>query len=179
MLHAPPPFFDRSGSHRYLSRQGQNLRLRKRAELALCVLARFEVSEERQKSRPRSAGRKFERRGGNDRTRSSESASEEIRSQLPLLEKAFSQRDFPRQKVPLEEILKHLRPLHLTSIEQLDFSTRGRLLTTLLRVGRQPPPAVQVAQPMAQAPDRRDSSALEPSGDVAAEPSGDVAAEPR
>ncbi len=136
------------------------------------------MSEERQKSRPRSAGRKFERRGGNDRTRSSESASEEIRSQLPLLEKAFSQRDFPRQKVPLEEILKHLRPLHLTSIEQLDFSTRGRLLTTLLRVGRQPPPAVQVAQPMAQAPERRDSSALEPSGDVAAEPSGDVAAEP-
>jgi len=136
------------------------------------------VSEERQKNRRGPAG-KFERRGGNDRGRfaSGESASQEIRSQLPLLEKAFSQGDFAKQKVPLEEILKQLRPLHLTSIEQLDFSTRGRLMTTLLRVGRQPPPAAQVAQPIAEAPaapEVSDSRAAEPSGDVAVEAVAEV-----
>jgi len=136
------------------------------------------VSEERQKNRRGPAG-KFERRGGNDRGRfaSGESASQEIRSQLPLLEKAFSQGDFAKQKVPLEEILKQLRPLHLTSIGQLDFSTRGRLMTTLLRVGRQPPPAAQVAQPIAEAPaapEVSDSTAAEPSGDVAVEAVAEV-----
>jgi tetratricopeptide (TPR) repeat protein len=63
-----------------------------------------------------------------------------------VLEKALSTSDFAKQKQPLAEILRQLKPLHLRSLEELDFNTRGRLLTTLLRVGRQkkppePPPA--------------------------------------
>ena len=60
-----------------------------------------------------------------------------IRSELAPLEKAYSQKDFAKQKASLEEILKQLKPLRLRSIDQLDFNTSGRLITTLLRVGRQ------------------------------------------
>jgi tetratricopeptide (TPR) repeat protein len=79
-----------------------------------------------------------------------------------VLEKALSAADWVRQKAPLEEILKVLRPLRLRSIEQLDPNTRGRLLTTLLRVQRQkpPPPAAPAAQP----------AAAEPSAPTASEP---------
>jgi tetratricopeptide (TPR) repeat protein len=68
-----------------------------------------------------------------------------IRSELAPLEKAYSQKDFAKQKASLEEILKQLKPLRLRSIDQLDFNTRGRLITTLLRVGRQTAPAAPVA----------------------------------
>jgi len=68
-----------------------------------------------------------------------------------VLEKALSTGDFAKQKQPLAEILKALKPLHLRSLEELDFNTRGRLLTTLLRVGRQKkppePPAAAVGSP--------------------------------
>jgi len=74
-------------------------------------------------------------------------ASSRILSELSVLEKALSTGDFAKQKQPLAEILRQLKPLRLRSLEELDFNTRGRLLTTLLRVGRQkkppepPPPA--------------------------------------
>ncbi len=72
-------------------------------------------------------------------------------SELSVLEKALSTGDFAKQKQPLAEILRQLKPLHLRSLEELDFNTRGRLLTTLLRVGRQKkppePPAAAVGSP--------------------------------
>jgi hypothetical protein len=60
---------------------------------------------------------------------------------LPTLEKALSSSDLPKQKTSLEAILKALRPMRLKSFEDLDANTRGRLLTTLVRVQRQPRPA--------------------------------------
>jgi len=74
------------------------------------------------------------------------------------LEKALSTGDFAKQRPPLEEILRQLKPLRLSSLEGLDFNTRGRVLTTLLRVGRQkappePPPAPAVASVEQSAPD--------------------------
>jgi hypothetical protein len=62
-------------------------------------------------------------------------------SELPALEKALSKGDFEAQKGPLESIVKALRPLRLRSLEQLELNARGRLITTLARVGRQPKPA--------------------------------------
>ena len=56
------------------------------------------------------------------------------------MEKALSTGDFAKQRPPLEEILRQLKPLRLSSLEGLDFNTRGRVLTTLLRVGRQKQP---------------------------------------
>lgn len=67
------------------------------------------------------------------------------------LEKAMTQKNLDAQRSSLESIAKALRPLHLKSIDQLDFTARGRLLTTLLRVQRQPKPAVPEA-PAAEAP---------------------------
>ncbi|HEX4621739.1 MAG TPA: DEAD/DEAH box helicase, partial [Myxococcaceae bacterium] len=64
-------------------------------------------------------------------------------AELAPLERALTTADFAKQREPLEAIVKALKPLKLSSIEQLDMNTRGRLLTTLLRVQRQnkPPPA--------------------------------------
>lgn len=80
-------------------------------------------------------------------------ATYRVLTELSALEKAFSSGDFPKQKPPLEEIAKQLRPLRLRSIDQLDMNTRGRLLTTLLRVQRQkePPPAEPAVKPSTQA----------------------------
>jgi tetratricopeptide (TPR) repeat protein len=67
-----------------------------------------------------------------------------------VLEKALSSGDFAMQQPPLAEILKSLRPLRLRSLDQLDFNTRGRLLTALLRVARQkkpPEPSKPAATP--------------------------------
>ncbi len=83
------------------------------------------------------------------------SAAYRVSSELGNLEKALTKSDFPNQKQPLEEILKSLRPLKMTSIEQLDLNTRGKLITSLLRVSRQPRPApgaaVEAAVPAAEA----------------------------
>lgn len=60
---------------------------------------------------------------------------------LSVLEKALSKTDFAAEKAPLESIIRSLRPMHLKSLEDLDLNTRGRLITSLLRVQRQPKPA--------------------------------------
>ena len=44
------------------------------------------------------------------------------------------------REAPLQEVLKALKPLHLRSIEDLDFNTRGKLITSLARVQRQAKP---------------------------------------
>ncbi len=60
--------------------------------------------------------------------------------ELSILEKALSRNDFAAQKAPLEAIVQGLRPMRLKSLDDLDINTRGRLITTLLRVQRQPKP---------------------------------------
>ena len=110
----------------------------------------------------RGAGRgrgRPERRDFSKDRRDPETAAFRVLSELGALEKAFSLRDFAKQKASLEEILKALKPLRLRSIDELDFNTRGRLITTLLRVSRQrappapspPAPAQEPAAPTAAA----------------------------
>ena len=56
-------------------------------------------------------------------------------SELRSLEKALSKNDFDgAEGSRSEEMLKPLRPLRLKSIDELDLNTRGKLITTLLRV---------------------------------------------
>lgn len=84
-------------------------------------------------------------RGGKDDRRGGGSNSFRIVTELSSLEKALSKADFVGQKGPLDEILKALKPMHLKSLEQLDMGTRGKLLTSLMRVVRQPRPKVAIA----------------------------------
>ncbi|HZI12616.1 MAG TPA: DEAD/DEAH box helicase, partial [Myxococcus sp.] len=66
--------------------------------------------------------------------------------ELSTLEKALSKTDFSAEKGPLQAIVRALRPMRLKSLEDLDLNTRGRLITTLLRVQRQPkPPAPEAS----------------------------------
>ncbi|AKQ65107.1 Transcription termination factor Rho [Myxococcus hansupus] len=66
-------------------------------------------------------------------------------SELSILEKALSKTDFGAEKGPLQAIVRSLRPMRLKSLDDLDLNTRGRLITTLLRVQRQPKPAAPEA----------------------------------
>ena len=120
----------------------------------------------------RRRGRGAERQGR--RERDSGSAAFRVLSELSVLEKGLSTGDFAKQKQPLEEILRQLSSLHLRSLEDLDFNTRGRLLTTLLRVARQKKPP----EPPAAAPPP--SEPAHPPAETAADAAGapaDAAAE--
>ncbi len=79
------------------------------------------------------------------------SASFRIVTELSTLEKALTKADLGGQKSALDSVLKTIRPLRLTSIDGLDANSKGRLLTSLLRVLRQPKPKI-VETPMAEAP---------------------------
>lgn len=68
-------------------------------------------------------------------------------NELSGLEKAMTKTDFAAQKAPLDAILRAVRPMRLKSLEDLDLNTRGRLLTSLMRVARQPKPKVSEAAP--------------------------------
>ena len=71
-------------------------------------------------------------------------------TELSNVEKALGKGDLAAQKAPLDAIVRALKPLRLGSIEQLEPKARGMLITTLLRVSRQPkPPPVEGAAPPA------------------------------
>ena len=91
-------------------------------------------------------------RGRRDRDGDSGGSTFRVVSELPALEKALSKADYAGQKQPLEGVLKALRPLRLKSIDQLDLGTRGKLITALFRVTRQPKPAGADAPPADAAP---------------------------
>ncbi|XXF80469.1 DEAD/DEAH box helicase [Myxococcaceae bacterium GXIMD 01537] len=114
-------------------------------------------------------------------------------TELSVLEKALSKSDFAAQKVPLESIVRALRPMRLKALEDLDLNTRGRLITTLLRVQRQtkppqpegwsPPWAAQPAPAAEAAPapapveaPAAEAAPEEPAEAAPAEPSGEAAA---
>ncbi|HZH02523.1 MAG TPA: DEAD/DEAH box helicase, partial [Myxococcaceae bacterium] len=100
-------------------------------------------------------GRRGDRRGPDGG-----GAAQRLLGQISVLEKALSKADFAGQSQVLGEMVRLLKPLRLTSLDGLDFTARGRLLTTLLRVGRQPkppepetPPNTGVEAPPEAAPD--------------------------
>lgn len=80
-------------------------------------------------------------RGGRDRRGGAGGgASFRVVTELSTVEKALTKLDFAAMKAPLAEILRALKPLHLKSLEDLDLNTRGKLITSLMRVARAPKP---------------------------------------
>ena len=61
-------------------------------------------------------------------------------AELSALEKALGKSDLPAQKQPLEAIVRSLRSMRLKSLDDLELNVKGRLMTSLLRVQRQPRP---------------------------------------
>ncbi|MFZ5470741.1 MAG: DEAD/DEAH box helicase [Myxococcota bacterium] len=94
---------------------------------------------EREKRRGKGRGERGGR-GRDERREGPGAASFRVVTELSTLEKALTKNDLAAQKAPLESILKALKPLRLQSIENLDLNTRGRLITSLSRVSRQPKP---------------------------------------
>jgi tetratricopeptide (TPR) repeat protein len=61
--------------------------------------------------------------------------------ELSTLEKALGKGDLEGQLRPLDEVVRQLRALRVKALAELEPNARGRLITTLLRVSRQPKPA--------------------------------------
>lgn len=75
------------------------------------------------------------------------SAAYRVVNELSQLEKALTKTDFSAMKEPLSAVLRAIRPMRLKSLEQLDLATRGKLITSLMRVQRLPKPAAAEAPP--------------------------------
>ena len=69
--------------------------------------------------------------------------------ELSTLEKALAKGDFAAELHPLDAVVKALRQARARSLQDLDMDTRGRLITTLSRVARQPRPAPDAEAPAA------------------------------
>jgi tetratricopeptide (TPR) repeat protein len=94
----------------------------------------------------RGGGRDGGGRGGRDR-RDREGGGGpgyRVSAELGAVEKALGKADLAGQKGPLTEVVKALRSLRVKSLEELDPATKGKLITTLLRVQRQTRPAPAV-----------------------------------
>src|SRR5262249_44786366 len=89
---------------------------------------------------PRGGGR-GDRRDRRDRDAGSSSAARVV-PELSVLEKALAKADLAGQLRPLDAVVKALRQARARSLQDLDMDTRGRLITTLSRVARQPRPTV-------------------------------------
>lgn len=100
----------------------------------------------------RGGDRGGDRRGGPSGR--SSGVSYRIDNELTALERALTKKDLSAMIDPLQSVLRALKPMRLSSLEQLDSGARGRLLTTLMRVQRMDKPAVGAAPeaPAAEAP---------------------------
>ncbi|MBK7858591.1 MAG: DEAD/DEAH box helicase [Archangiaceae bacterium] len=98
-------------------------------------------------------------------------------AELGNLEKALSKAEYGSQLHSLEEVLKGLRSMRLKSIDGLDLATKGKVLTSLLRVGRQPKPADEApAAPAADAPPAEAPAAEAPAEAAADAPAAEAPA---
>jgi tetratricopeptide (TPR) repeat protein len=91
------------------------------------------------------------RRGGRDKREGGSGASYRVVNELSGLEKALSKSDLEAMRTPLAEVLKTLKPLRLGSLDQMDLNTRGKLITTLMRVMRMPRPKDVAPAPVSDA----------------------------
>lgn len=88
--------------------------------------------------------------------------------ELSVLEKALARGDFAAEIQPLDTVVKALRQARARSLQDLDMDTRGRLITTLSRVARQPRPAPDAEPPAA--PEASAGPATTPEGGEQTEP---------
>jgi tetratricopeptide (TPR) repeat protein len=120
----------------------------------------FDDKDGRGKGRGRD-GDRGDKRGGKGG-----GAAYRVVNELSALEKALTKGDYSGQKHSLDEIVKGVKGLRLKSLNDMDLGSRGKLLTSLMRVTRQPKKAVPEATPADAAP--------EPSADIAGEAPGDA-----
>ncbi|MGV3620716.1 MAG: DEAD/DEAH box helicase, partial [Archangium sp.] len=88
-------------------------------------------------------GRDGDRRGGPSGRAGG--VSYRIDNELTSLERALTKKDLTAMTEPLQSVLRAIKPMRLSSLEQLDSGARGRLLTTLMRVQRMDRPAAEAA----------------------------------
>ncbi len=108
--------------------------------------------------------------GGRDRREGGGSASYRVVNELSALEKALTKVDFSAMKGTLSEVLKAVRPLRVSSLENLDLNTRGKLITSLMRVMRLAKPKEEAVAPAEAAPTEESAVAPEPAPAEAAAP---------
>ncbi len=117
----------------------------------------FSFDEPKRGDRDGKGGRggRDDRRGGHGGPRGrAPGVSYRIDNELSAVEKALTKKDLGAMVEPLQAVLRALKPMHLSSLDQLDMGARGRLLTTLMRVQRTDKPAGDAAPsaPAADAP---------------------------
>ncbi len=123
-------------------------------------------------------GKRGDRRGGGRGGRDDKRGEGfRVANELGTLEKALTKADYGGQREALEAVLKALRPMRLKSIDGLDLGTKGKLLTSLLRVGRQPKPADDAPPPAAPAAEAPPPAAEAPPADAAPAPDAGPAAD--
>ena len=107
--------------------------------------------------RDRDAGGRGRERGPGGKGRRDErapsSGGQRVVAELSTLEKALSKADLQGQLRPLDEVVRQLRSLRVKALSELEPNARGRLITTLLRVSRQPKPAAPEAAPTEAPPE--------------------------
>ena len=113
------------------------------------------------------------RGGGRDRREGGSSASYRVVNELSAIEKALTKVDFGAMKSPLSEVLKAIKPLKLQSLENLDLNTRGKLITSLMRVMRLAKPKEEAPTPVDAAP--AEGAAAEAPATDAGAPAAEVA----
>ncbi len=74
-------------------------------------------------------------------------AAYRVVTELSTLEKALTKNDLSAMKAPLNEVLRAIRQLHLKSLQDVDLNTRGRMITSLMRVQRMAAPKAAAAAP--------------------------------
>jgi hypothetical protein len=94
-------------------------------------------------------GERGDRRGGKGG-----GAAYRVVNELSALEKALTKADYAAQKQSLDDIVMAVKGLRLKSLADLDMGSRGKLLTSLMRVARQPKkePAPTAPAPEASPP---------------------------
>ena len=110
-------------------------------------------------------GRRGGGRGKGGDRREGGGAAYRVINELGGLEKALGKADLDGQRASLEQIFGALRPLRLRSLDGLELNARGRLITTLFRVVRQPKPAASASPAAAEAAPVAEAAA--PAGDAA------------
>lgn len=119
-----------------------------------------------------------QRPGGKGRRdeRAPSSGGQRVVAELSNLEKALGKADFAAQLRPLDEVVKQLRTLRVHALTELEPNARGRLITTLLRVSRQPKPAAPEGS-VAQSVDGSAEAPVDVPAEVAADaPAGEEVA---
>lgn len=115
-------------------------------------------------------GRRNDRREGGGGSR--------IDVELSTIEKALGKGDLAAQRAPLEQLVTHVRRLNVKALSEVELGTRGKLITTLMRVQRQPRPAEAEAgeAPASEATEAAASDAAPASEETAAPASEETVA---